>query len=364
MQIITPTLLVDKEKVLANIEKMVNKANKNGIRLRPHFKTHQSVEIGNWFRKFNIEAIAVSSVRMAQCFAKAGWKDITIAFPVNILEINEINKLAKDITLNILVDSLEVVNFLHKNLETKANIWIKIDVGYHRAGISWEDFDKILVLAEEIKKSGNLSYIGILTHAGQSYKAVSKEEIIAIHNDSVEKMEKVKDILTKKGFNVEISVGDTPTASVMEEFPGVDEIRPGNFVFYDLKQLQSGSCTEEDIAIRLACPVVAKCESRSEILVMGGAVHLSRDFIIDKEGNTIFGYVSRQLEKGWGAKVQDTYVSSLSQEHGTIKVSREFFNEVDIGDIVLIIPPHACMTTFSMRRLKLTTGEDIHAKCV
>ncbi len=47
------------------------------------------------------------------------WNDITIAFPVNILEIDKINELVKRITLNLLVENIEASSFLAENLTSK-----------------------------------------------------------------------------------------------------------------------------------------------------------------------------------------------------------------------------------------------------
>jgi len=106
MKLKRPTLLLDKEKCLHNIQKMKEKADKNGVKFRPHFKTHQSAEVGEWFRDAGVEAITVSSVTMARYFASHGWKDISIAFPVNFAEVDEINELAKTIRLNLLIESM------------------------------------------------------------------------------------------------------------------------------------------------------------------------------------------------------------------------------------------------------------------
>ena len=76
-----PTLLIDKAKCKANIKRMALKARQNDIEFRPHLKTHQSLEIGDWFRQEGVTKITVSSVAMAKYFAQDGWKDITIAFP-------------------------------------------------------------------------------------------------------------------------------------------------------------------------------------------------------------------------------------------------------------------------------------------
>ena len=88
-----PTLLVDRKRALRNIERMAAKAKAARVRFRPHFKTHQSAEVGLWFRDFGIDAITVSSLEMAAYFARNGWTDITVAFPVNILELDRIGKM-------------------------------------------------------------------------------------------------------------------------------------------------------------------------------------------------------------------------------------------------------------------------------
>ena len=96
-----PTLLLHRPTCEANIGKMAEKAKKQNIQLIPHFKTHQSAQVGEWFRKVGVEAITVTSVKMANYFARNGWKDICIAFPVNVLESEQIDELAAQINLKI-----------------------------------------------------------------------------------------------------------------------------------------------------------------------------------------------------------------------------------------------------------------------
>lgn len=123
-----PTLILDKEKALRNIKTMAEKARKSRVTFRPHFKTHQSAEVGEYFRSRDVSAITVSSVDMARYFANQGWKDITIAFPVNLRQIDEINGLAKKMQLNLLVESDETIHYLKLNLKYPVDVWIKVDV--------------------------------------------------------------------------------------------------------------------------------------------------------------------------------------------------------------------------------------------
>src|SRR5690554_8222903 len=117
VEITRPTLIVDKEKCLQNIAKMAKKAKEYGLKFRPHFKTHQSAAIGAWFREFGVNAITVSSVHMGEYFSDNGWKDITIAFPLNILEMDRINKLAETANLNLSLENNRAAEVLAQNLK-------------------------------------------------------------------------------------------------------------------------------------------------------------------------------------------------------------------------------------------------------
>src|SRR4051812_3608705 len=111
-----PTLILDEERARRNIERMAEKARQSKVGFRPHFKTHQSGEIGDWFRECGVTSITVSSVAMAEYFQAAGWQDITIAFPVNWREIEAINRLAGQVHLGLILESVETVQFLSEHI--------------------------------------------------------------------------------------------------------------------------------------------------------------------------------------------------------------------------------------------------------
>jgi D-serine deaminase-like pyridoxal phosphate-dependent protein len=339
---------------------MSNKAIENNVDFRPHFKTHQSAQIGEWFKEKGIEKFTVSSVKMAEYFAQNGWKDILIAFPVNILEIEMINKLASEIKLSLLVDSSEAIEYLEAHLKNEVGVYIKIDTGYHRSGIWAGELIKVEKLAQKINNSQNLKFIGILTHSGHAYEAKDKAEIINIYNDTNNKLFFLKQHLQSIGLNPLISVGDTPSCSLVEDFKDADEIRPGNFVYYDLMQYYLGACSIDDIAIRLACPVVSKNIERKEIIIYGGAVHLSKEYIIDKNKRKHFGLICRMTNNGFGSPYKDCFLRSVSQEHGILTCSDELLNNIHIGDVLGIIPVHSCLTANLNKNIFTTTGKQIN----
>lgn len=360
MIITSPTLLLNKQICENNIDKMLAKAKRANVRLRPHFKTHQSVTIGEWYRKKGVDRITVSSMKMANYFALDGWKDITVAIPVNVREIELINKLAKDICLNILVESIESIAIINHDLSQKINAYIKIDTGYHRAGIDAENYEHLDLILKQIEKSKNINFRGFLAHSGHNYDAADKEEILKNHAKSLIDLNELKDKYRKQYPNLELSLGDTPGCSISDEFYGIDEIRPGNFVFFDMMQYILGSCEETDIAVAMACPVIAKHAERNEIIINAGGVHFSKEYVeADDEGTKLYGSLVKIDEKGWGEIMGGGFLASLSQEHGIIRCNADLFNEIQIGELIGVLPVHSCMTANLMKQFLSTDGEII-----
>ncbi len=352
--ITTPTLLLDSVKAKANISTMAEKAANMRLKFRPHFKTHQSKEIGNWFREYKIDGITVSSLKMAEYFVEDGWRSITIAFPANILEVNELSKLASDIDLRVLAVNADTLSKLDKQLSSNLGIYIEIDPGYGRSGVPFDDYITIEQLIASIEKSSWLCFKGFYSHAGHSYRCRSMQEIRTLSSSVIQKLSKLK-----SEFNYPVCFGDTPSCSVLEDFGTIDEISPGNFVFYDWNQTQIGSCIPDQIAIAMKCPVVAKYPARNELLIHGGAVHFSKDYELDNKGNKYFGTVVEKLKSGWSSPVSGCVLKSVSQEHGIVACSKSFFAQTDIGDTITILPIHSCLTADLMGGYTTDAGNKI-----
>jgi len=362
MIITDPYLLIDKEKCLRNIQFMADKAKRHNLTFRPHLKTPQSAEIANWYKDFGVTKITVSSLKMAEYFASDGWtinwEDVTIAFPVNILQTDRISKLASKINLNILIACDDVVGHLNKELTSKVNFFIKIDTGYHRSGIELKNIEEIESILKKTDKN-KLVFKGFLAHSGHSYNAKSFEEINAIHNYSLDVMRELKSTYIDDYPDLITSIGDTPSCSLMEDFTGINEIRPGNFIFYDLAQWKIGSCSLDKIAVAMSCPVISKNRDRQEILVHGGGIHFAKDVSSLEDGTPYYGFVVKLKDKGWEIPDKKSYVRALCQEHGVIKASDELFKDTNIGDRIGILPIHSCMTADCMKKYYTPFGDEI-----
>lgn len=356
-----PTLILDIEKMKSNIDFMTDKASRLGVKLVPHFKTHQSKEIGQYFLDHDIRAIAVSSVMMAEYFVENGWRDITVAFPFNRLETTVINSFLKQgVRVKLLITDVETVTFLAEHLESPVDLFIELDTGYNRSGVSVDAMAEIELIAKEIAKSTKTNFYGLYCHPGNTYHEDSIEAIKSLWADSIEKVNKIRDGLMAYGSDIMIRMGDTPGCTVVEEMNGVDEIGPGNFVFYDLVMNYLNVCEESDIAVAVACPIVAKHEGRKEIIIHGGAVHFSKDHLFDENEQKFFGEVVILNEESWSNIIPEAKLISVSQEHGILKVAQELFDELQVGDLVGVLPIHSCLTanlmgeylTFSSNRLE------------
>ncbi|GGK75993.1 alanine racemase [Rufibacter glacialis] len=358
-QISEPTLLLNEAIARANIGRMAEKAKRHKVRLRPHFKTHQSRQAGEWFREEGITAITVSSVKMAQYFARHGWQDITVAFPLNRRQLPQITELAQQITLHLTVTSADDVAFLREHLAAPVHLWVKADTGYGRTGIKTEDTVVLEAVLAELKQTPQHTFSGFLAHAGHSYKARSHESIAAIHQETLTKMRGLKERYSSTWPKLQLSIGDTPSCSTMEDFSGIDEIRPGNFVFYDLTQNLISSCRLEDIAVALACPVVALHPDRHEVILYGGAVHFSKDALQQPDGAVIFGLVVPLTESGWGEPLPETALVSLSQEHGIVRTTPELFSQFEIGGLMGVLPVHSCLTADLMKGYVTLEGKQL-----
>ena len=96
-------------------------------------------------------AITVSSPEMAAVFAAAGWRDITIAIPLNPNCASIYERLASKCRLNLLTDSAEAVEALATRMHAPVGVWIEIDSGDHRTGLDPEDQNAVIRTADRIR---------------------------------------------------------------------------------------------------------------------------------------------------------------------------------------------------------------------
>jgi len=349
-----PTLLIDEGICRHNLKRMTDKAKLHGLKLIPHFKTHQSLRVSEWCKDYEVDEITVSSFRMAYYFRNKGFTNIHIAFPFNPLLISDLNMI-NDQSISIQLVNAEVTKVVAANLTKETQFFIEIDAGYGRAGVPIGKLEDIDAILREASFGDKLKFRGFYIHAGHSYYA-DLEGIHKIQKETQEAFRVLKAKYQSQYPNLVCRSGDTPTCSILEDFEYIDEIGPGNYIFYDITQAEIGSCSREDIAVALAAPIVDIKHGRNEILVHAGGVHLSKD-VLDVNGHKNYGEVVYLHEKGWTIPKETSYLKSISQEHGLIHASDELMKKAKIGDIMGILPIHSCMTADCMRAYRTFDGE-------
>lgn len=326
-----PYLLLDIDRCKRNIERIATKAKNSNCKLRPHFKTHQSIEIGRWFREKGVRGITVSSPSMANYFIRDGWNDITIAFPFYPAQLESLQTIEKSASLRLFINDVEHLKLVRNSLKYPFKFYIEIDSGYGRSGIYFKNKNEIRELIDTAEHLDKVDFHGFYIHNGATYACNNRQEII----DGITPSLKVLHELKKEYPGSKISLGDTPSASVLDSFSNFDECTAGNFVFYDWMQVQIGSCTLDDISLYMMLPV-AQIKKESAI-VKGGAVHCSKDYLL-QHGRKNYGQLI-QFAKDRSISAMDGYLSSLSQEHGILVDMKK-----TIGDYVCVAPIHSCLT--------------------
>jgi D-serine deaminase-like pyridoxal phosphate-dependent protein len=240
-------------------------------------------------------------------------------------------------------------------LKFPVDAYIKIDTGYHRTGLTHEEMPIIKEVVNVLDSSPLTRFKGLLTHAGHTYHERTRAGIKQIYSSSTEILSRVKEELDTPDRMVLRSYGDTPSCSIIEKFDGIDEIRPGNFVFYDLMQLNAGVCLPSQVAGIVVCPVVAVHPARNQVVIYGGAVHLSKESI-PVDGRPVYGQLVEMDEKGWYDPIPDAVVVSLSQEHGILHSPDFVIKSIRPGMVIGIIPVHSCLTASLMQGYQLLGG--------
>ncbi|MCE2708498.1 MAG: alanine racemase [Bacteroidota bacterium] len=344
-QITSPTLVLSERITRNNLQRMAIKAKTHGKKLVPHWKTSQSKEVGRWAREYGITEITCSSIKMAEYLSQEGWERIHIAFPFNVRELPKLNQLALQQRMSVQVVNPVTATLLARELKAPIDFFIEIDAGYGRTGVQFSDtatIDSILSIASGCS---HLQFRGFYLHPGHTYYG---KDNFKIHQESRDALKSLKDRYNILYPKLLTRLGDTPGCAVVEDFGEVDELGPGNFVFFDLMQVALGSCRKEDIALCLAVPVVDIQHSRKEILIHGGGVHLAKDVLVQADGSKNFGEVVLLHDQGWTIPKHYSYVKSISQEHGIIQASEELLASVQVGDLLGILPVHSCMTADCM----------------
>jgi len=329
----TPAVLIDVDVLDMNIERMAASMRGRGVGLRPHVKTHKTLEIARKQLAAGAVGITVATIGEAEVFAADGVKDIFIAYPlwVEATHAERLRALAATARLAVGVDSVEGTTAMGARLGADAGnieVLIEVDSGHHRSGVLP---DEVVDVARAAAAAG-LLVSGVFTFPGHSYKPGMPTGAAGNENEA---LRQAAAALSSAGFEVSsISGGSTPTALISGE-SAATELRPGVYVFGDAQQLELERCGWEDIALTVAATVVSRHEAR------GGNV---RRVVVDA-GSKILGSDRPDWATGYGRlpEYPDARVVALSEHHATV-VWPDSAELPPLGTRLRVIPNHVCLT--------------------
>ena len=223
------------------------------------------------------------------------------------------------------------------------DVLIEVDTGEGRAGLP-PDSDDLLEIGRILDAAPGVALAGVLTHAGHSYACEGPEGIRDVAEEERAGIVAAAERLRAAGLPCPIvSTGSTPTATHVEDVSGVTEMRPGVYMFNDLKQLSIGSCARGDLALSVLASVIGQNRRHGHLLLDAGALALSKD-ISAHDADPAIGY-GEVCDAETLEPLAGLHVAGVSQEHGVVPVDDPtMFDRLPIGARVRILPNHACIT--------------------
>lgn len=343
----TPALVLDLDILERNLRVMEGRCRRLGVALRPHFKTHKSLQIAARQADLGARGLTVATLREARTLLEAGFRDLTWAFPLILNSLPELFDLLRahpGAHLGLVADSYDAITSIETELVTRLRsagdtrtipVWLKVDGGYHRAGVDPES-DFAVELARRLHESEPIRFQGLLSHSGQAYRTPGQPALAAAAEEERSAMVGLAERLRSAGIAVpEVSVGSTPGMAGAGHLDGVTEARPGNYVFHDYAQVLIGSCTVRDCAVSVMSSVVSTQPGAEHCVVDAGALTLSKDPGVAWADPPTYGEIFGDYAAG--VLNPDIRLTSLSQEHGIVNAP------LPVGTRLRILPNHSCL---------------------
>ena len=329
----TPSLLIFEDMLSYNLEEII-KICKSPKNIVPHIKTHKSLDILKLQIASGITSFKCATLKEAELLANSnsGVQEIIISYPIiHIQKIIRLIKLMKDFpnikwrTIVSTKEHLETLSNFMKNSSLQADVYMDLDTGMHRTGV--EPGDEAVKFFIDAKNYSSINILGIHIFDGQTLYKPNIEERSSLVKKSIEYMRYIKNELTKKNITITDNVvGGSWSFHLYLNEPNT-RVSPGTWIYWD-----SRNATQEELNFKIASVVIGQVididYKRDTITTDIGSKSISPDQPIDVRLKLI-GKDKAEL-------------IAQSEEHGVIKLNGE---SLDVGDLILAAPGHACTTT-------------------
>jgi len=329
----TPCVLIDLDKVEANLSRAQAEADRLGLNLRPHIKTHKLPRFAKRQVALGAAGITVQKLGEAEVMADAGLTDIFL--PYNILGAHKLGRLKalnSRVTLAVTADSPDTVAGYAAAFTTgkPLTVLIECDTGMGRCGVQTPA--QALALARQIRLAPGLRFGGLMTYPQAGAREKAEAWLV-----------EAKEMLAKDGIDCPvISSGGTPDMWKGHAGSVVTEYRPGTYIYFDRFEVKVGAGDWDDCALTVLATVVSR-PTATRAVIDAGTKTLTSD-ILGLEGHgRILGY-------------EAAVVKNLSEEHGVIELAAPS-DSPRIGETIRIIPNHACVVSNLFDEVHLISGD-------
>ena len=330
----TPAVLIDSDRVEANLRRAQAHADANGYRLRPHIKTHKLPRFAR--RQVELGAVGITTQKLgeAEVMAKAGLDDIFL--PYNIVGASKLSRLAVlngRVKLAVTADSADTVAGYageFAGAERGLTVLVECDTGGGRCGV--QSPAQALALGRQIELADGLQFGGLMTYP-------------PLHDGVAAELWLRETLALLRGAGIEVPVissGNTPDMWATGESI-VTERRPGTYIYYDRFQVEHGAATWADCALSVLATVVSR-PTATRVILDAGSKALSSDTL---------GLSGHGILAG-----TELVLTALSEEHGVIEMP-EAADTPRIGERVRIIPNHACVVSNLFDMVNLVRGDEV-----
>lgn len=345
--IFTPAAIVDVDRMAANLDKLASYTAQHRLALWPHTKTHKTPELAREQLRRGAAGLTCATLHEAEVMSEV-TKNILLAYPpVSYPKLQRLVPIAERSNLTVAIDSLSALQGLQAHLrgtDVTVNVLVEIDAGMHRVGAATPA--DAVAIANAVKESRNTRYAGVLFYPGHIREHVDEQRYVLATTRAL--VNEFLAALVHAGHAPDrVSGGSTPTAFASHQFDGVNEIRPGTYIFNDRTTAVMGACTWQECAYTVLATVVS--------------TSVAKQAVVDAGSKALFKEEIRgPVAPGFGALLDhpEVIVKSMSEEHGLLDLSNTDWVP-HVGDRVRIVPNHVCVSVNLHPRLWLEKSGEI-----
>ena len=227
---------------------------------------------------------------------------------------------------------------------TTVGILVELDVGFGRCGLA--DEARALTLSQAVASLPGLDFRGLMFFPG--HFGVPPEERSVLRKQVNEFLDRCLDTFDRAGLPIRVvSGGSTPSRYESDRFHGVNEVRPGTYIFNDRNTAGVSAASLDDCALAVLVTDLSTSVSIRAV-IDGGSKTFSSDRYQAEEG------------RGFGLIKEDhaAEIERFSEEHGHINLSQST-RKYSVGERLMVIPNHVCSTVNMHDEIYGVRGEQV-----